>query len=405
MNELKLINIIGKDSKGLTAKMTGILAKYHIHILDIGQGVIHDHISLGILVEIPDNQNFADTFKDLLFEGHKLEVMVTCRDTSHDDYENWVKSGGKERRIITILGEKPSADQISKVAEVITAHDMNIDTVTRLSGRLSISNPELRPRFGLQMSVSGTPVNVMDMRAKLLSISTKTGVDISFQVDDIYRKNRKLVVFDMDSTLIQTEVIDELAKLSGKGDIVTAITESAMRGDIDFKESFKRRVAELKGLDIEKLQFILDNLPITEGARRVTKVLKGLGYKLGILSGGFTFVGHYLKEILDLDYVFANELEVENGVVTGRVTGDIIDGERKAELLREIAASENLKLEQTIAVGDGANDLPMLSISGLGVAFHAKPVVREKAKSTITSMGLDGLLYLIGIHDREVQNT
>ena len=236
-----------------------------------------------------------------------------------------------------------------------------------------------------------------------MDISQKAGIDISFHVDNIYRKNRKLVVFDMDSTLIQAEVIVELAKMAGVGDKVAKITEAAMRGEMDYKESFRQRIALLKGLKVEQLEKISRELPLTEGADLVAKTLKRLGYKLGILSGGFTFVGEYLKDQLGFDYMYANQLEMKEGVVTGDVTGEIIDGEKKALLLREIAEKEEISLEQTIAVGDGANDLPMISIAGLGVAFNAKPVVREKASNAISSVGLDGLLYLIGIHDREIE--
>ena len=229
------------------------------------------------------------------------------------------------------------------------------------------------------------------------------GIDISFHVDNIYRKNMKLVVFDMDSTLIQAEVIVELAKLAGVGEQVQQITESAMKGEIDFKESFRRRVALLKGLQEAQLLQVTRELPLTEGAALVSKTLKSLGYKLGILSGGFRFVGEYLQEQLGFDYLYANELDIKDGLVTGTVVGDIVDGEKKAQLLRELARKENIALEQTIAVGDGANDLPMISIAGLGVAFNAKPIVRQKASNAISSVGLDGLLYLIGIHDREIK--
>jgi phosphoserine phosphatase len=255
----------------------------------------------------------------------------------------------------------------------------------------------------VQLSVSGKPLDLLDMRRRFMEISQQTGIDISFHVDNIYRRNRKLVVFDMDSTLIQAEVIVELAKLAGVGDQVEAITEATMRGEIDFKESFRRRVALLKGLPEEHLARLTRELPLTEGADLVAKTLKGLGYKLGILSGGFRFVGEYLKERLGFDYLYANELDIRDGVVTGEVVGDIVDGEKKAELLRKLAEKENIALEQTIAVGDGANDLPMISIAGLGVAFNAKPIVRQKAANTISSVGLDGLLYLIGIHDREIK--
>ncbi|MBT8330461.1 MAG: phosphoserine phosphatase SerB [Desulfofustis sp.] len=404
MSDVILINITGRDRKGLDAKFTSILAQYDVNILDIGQAVIHQHISLGILAEIPRAEDYSSIFKDMLFEGHNMELDVDIKKVELDSYENWVHAQGKERRIITILGRTLSAQQISAVASVISENQLNIDSITRLTGRISLKEPQANPRACVQLSVSGTPLNILDMRGKFMEISQRAGIDISFHVDNIYRRNRKLVVFDMDSTLIQAEVIVELAKLAGVGDQVDRITEAAMRGEIDFKESFRQRVALLKGLEEERLRGLVEQLPLTDGADLVVKTLKGLGYKLGILSGGFRFVGDYLKDKLGIDYVFANELDIKDGVVTGEVVGEIVDGEMKADLLRKLAEQENIALEQTIAVGDGANDLPMISIAGLGVAFNAKPVVRQKAANTISSVGLDGLLYLIGIHDREIKD-
>lgn len=403
MREIVLINITGKDKPGLTSSLTGILAQYDVTILDIGQAVIHDYLSLGILVEIPSAHKSASILKDLLFEAHKLNIQIRFSAIDAVSYEQWASEYGQQRRIITLLGRRLTAAQLSKVTAVLAANKLNIDIITRLSGRLSLEHPDSLPKACVQFTVSGQLDQPATLRASLLEISEQTGIDISFHVDDIYRHARRLVVFDMDSTLIQEEVIDVLAGEAGAGDAVAEITDRTMAGELDFKQSFIRRVALLKGLDEAVLARVAEGLVLTEGVERVIGTLKGLGYKIGIISGGFDYFGEHLQKKLGLDYVFANVLEIANGKVTGKVTGDIIDGPKKAEILKTIATVENINLQQTIAVGDGANDLPMLSIAGLGIAFHAKPVVRENTSESISSVGLDGLLYLMGISEREIR--
>ena len=403
MREIILINITGKDKPGLTSSLTNILAQYEVAILDIGQAVIHDYLSLGILVEIPSVHSSSSILKDLLFKAHELGIQVRFSAIDEESYTGWASEYGQECRIITLLGRNLTASQLSKVTAAIAAHQLNIDVIIRLSGRVFLDTPDLLPKACVQLTVSGTPDNPGQLRGKLLEISNETGIDISFHMDDIYRHARRLVVFDMDSTLIQGEVINVLAEHAGVGDHVARITAAAMNGEMDFKESFRRRVALLKGLDVGILKQTARNLVLTEGAGRVIQTLKRLGYKIGIISGGFDFFGEYLQNKLGLDYVFANVLEIENGQVTGNVNGDIIDGPKKAEILKTIATVENISLQQTIAVGDGANDLPMISIAGLGIAYHAKPIVKENSEQSISTVGLDGLLYLMGISEREIQ--
>ena len=403
MREIILINITGKDKPGLTASLTNILAQYEVTILDIGQAVIHDYLSLGILVEIPSAHRSSSILKDLLFQAHELGIQIRFSAVDVNRYERWAAKYGRQRRIITLLGRRLTAAQLSMVTATIAANHLNIDVITRLSGRVSLDDPESFPKACVQFTVSGELNDPGRFRGRLLEISEETGIDISFHVDDIYRHARRLVVFDMDSTLIRGEAINELANHAGTGQQVDKITEAAMNGEIDFRESFTRRVALLKGLDEKVLAKVAETLTLTEGAERVIHTLKKLGYKICIISGGFDYFGESLQKKLNLDYVFANGLEIENGKVTGNVNGDIIDGLRKAEILKTIATVENISLQQTIAIGDGANDLPMLSIAGLGIAFHAKPIVKKNAQKSISSVGLDGLLYLMGISEREIR--
>lgn len=398
-----LLNISGKDRPGLVAQLAGVMGQHEVKILDIGQAVIHDYLALGILVEIADEATWSTVMKELLFLAHELEIQVRFNPVPSAQYEQWVGEQSKSRHMITMMGRKLTAKHFAAVAAVCADHALNIDVITRLSGRVSLANPERFPRACVQLSVSGALAEETALRRRLMDIAQRMEVDIAFHADDIYRRNRRLVVFDMDSTLIQVEVIDELAKLAGVGEQVSAITAAAMRGELDFKQSLTQRVALLAGLDEGVLAAVAARLPLMEGAERVTQTLKQLGYKIGIISGGFDYFGRHLQRQLGFDYLYANQLEIVNGRLTGKVVGEIIDGPKKAALLGEIAAMEKLSLEQTIAVGDGANDIPMLSMAGMGVAFHAKPIVREKAGRAISNLGLDGLLFLIGIREREIR--
>lgn len=400
--DIFLLNISGQDKPGLTSSLTGVLAHYDAKVLDIGQANIHDTLSLGILFEIKSGKKSASVLKDLLFKAYELGITAKFKPISHNDYENWVGLQGKHRYIVTILGEKLKAEQISEVTKVISEKNLNIDSIKRLTGRLSLAKKEKYPRASIQLSIRGEINDKEEFTRKFMDISHELNVDIAFQEDNIYRRNRRLVCFDMDSTLIQTEVIDELAELAGVGAQVKAITESAMQGEIDFNESFKKRMKLLEGLKEDVLQNVAINLPITKGARRLIDTLKSYGFKTAILSGGFTYFGHYLQKELGIDYVYANQLEIKDGALTGGYLGEIVDGNKKAEYLKEIAIKEGINISQTIAVGDGANDLPMLNLAGLGIAFHAKPKVKDSAQSSISSIGLDGVLYLLGYHDRHI---
>lgn len=396
-DEIILININGADRPGVTAALTEILAKNNAVILDIGQADIHNHLSLGILFQSTEG-NSGDILKELLFKSYELDVNIRFNPITEQEYSKWVGMQGKNRYIITILSRKLTAKQIAGVSRIVAEQDMNIDDIKRLTGRIPLDENARTPKASVEFSVRGTPKNKECMKAEFMKLSTELEMDISFQEDSMYRRMRRLICFDMDSTLIETEVIDELAIRAGVGDQVKAITEAAMRGEIDFCESFRQRCALLKGLDVSVMQEIAENLPITEGVDRLMRILKKVGFKIAILSGGFTYFGNFLKQKYNIDYVYANELEIENGKLTGNHVGDIVDGKRKAELLRLIAQVENVDIRQTVAVGDGANDLPMI-IAGLGIAFHAKPKVKATAKQSISTIGLDGILYFLGYKD------
>lgn len=404
--ELILINISGQDRPGVTAALTSILAKYDASVLDIGQADIHHTLSLGILFRTTSDVS-GEIMKDLLFKAYDLQVKIRFTPITIEAYESWVNRQGKNRWIITLLGRQLTARHIALVAEVIAEQGLNIDAIQRLTGRPPLTDSvqgagaqaEHSAKACIEFSVRGTPVDREEMQSRFMRIAADEAFDISLQEDTMYRRCRRLICFDMDSTLIQTECIDQLAECAGVGDKVREITERAMRGEIDFTESFRERVALLKGLDVNVMEGIAERLPITEGVGRMMEVLKRTGYKTAILSGGFTFFGDYLKRKFGFDYMYANELEVKDGKLTGRYVGDVVDGRRKAELLRLIAQVENVDMAQTIAVGDGANDLPMLSAAGLGIAFHAKPKVKESARQSISTIGIDGVLYFLGFKD------
>jgi phosphoserine phosphatase len=401
VKDILLINVFGEDKPGVTSAVTNVLSFYDATVLDIGQAVIHQQLNLGLLTLVPSEADKEALVSQVQSCAANLHMRVKFLPISEQDYQQWVDQQGKSRHIVTLLARKIEAQHLAALTAVVSQYQLNIDKIIRLSGRINLHESDQLGRACVEFSVRGEASDPHAFKKSLLELAHQYNIDIAFQEDNIFRRNRRLVVFDMDSTLIDAEVIDELAIEAGVGQQVAEITEAAMQGKLDFKQSFEQRLALLKGLDASVLPKIAQRLRLNEGAEHLIATLKKLGFKTAIVSGGFSFFGEYLQQILGVDYVYANQLDIDNGRVTGRVRGEIIDGQRKADLLKELADREGLMLEQVIAVGDGANDLPMLDIAGLGIAFRAKPLVEASAKQAISSLGLDGILYLLGYSDKD----
>ena len=401
MREIVLIKVSGEDRPGITSQVMGILGEYNVRVLDISQAVVQDSLTLGILAEIPPDHRTAPVFKDLLYGADRLGVKVKFSPVSEERYGQWAEAPGAARFIVTMLAREITADNVARLAGILAENGLNIESINRLSDRAPLSGDGALSRACIEMAVRGEAGDQPGLRRRFLDLSLETGVDIAFQEDDMFRRNRRLVALDMDSTLINAEFIDELAKAHGVGDEVSSVTEAAMRGELDFRESLLKRVGLLAGMKAETMERVAREVELTEGARRLIKNLKAQGYKIAILSGGFTYIGERLQRELGIDFLHANTLEIEDGKLTGNLVGEIVDARMKAELLKRIAEREGLYLSQVVAVGDGANDLAMLEIAGLGIAFHAKPKVKEGAEQSISSIGLDGILYLLGMRDRE----
>ena len=401
MTKIYLLTISGYNRPGLCSRINAVLSEQSADVLDIGQSVIHDTLSLGMLVGVQSESSLKLIQAELDALLAECDAQLRVREVEVENYQKWVSGHGSPKHVVTLLSRQLAAKNIQAVSQVLADHELDIHHIRRLTGRMPIEAVSQQSQACVEFIARGAVSSIEGLRAELMELGSNLDADIAYQEDDIYRRNRRLVVFDMDSTLIQEEVIDELAKRAGVGDEVSEITEAAMRGEIDFKESLKRRVAKLQGLSESVMLDIAQELNLNEGADRLLSTLKKLGFKTAILSGGFTFFGRYISKRLDIDYVHANELEIVDGTLTGRVIGDIVDGARKAVLLKEIAANLGFGLEQTIAVGDGANDLPMLSTAGMGIAFHAKPVVQASASYSVSNLGLDAILYLMGMSDTE----
>ena len=391
-NKMVLLSLTGPDRTGIIAAVTGHIAEAGARIRDIEQSVTHTLLSLSVLIDFPTGESDQKPLvKELLFLAKELGLDLDFQVLSEAEYR---RKTTRNAYVVTILGGEVNALALARVSHILAENAVNIERISKLTqGQLRC----------VEFLITTTPeLDVKAMTRKLLHAGASVGVDIAVQKESLYRRAKRLVVMDMDSTLIQIEVIDELARVAGVGEQVAAITERAMNGELDFSGALRERVALLKGLKAEALEQVYRNIPLTPGARNLVTILKRLGFKTAVISGGFQFFTDRLKADLGLDYAYANGLEIVDGIVTGQVAGTIVDGARKAQLLEEIAGKEGITLDQTIAIGDGANDLPMLGRAGLGIAFNAKARVREQADFHINQQNLDSILYLLGLSEREM---
>lgn len=387
-----LLTMTGPDRPGIIAAVTGQIAEAGARIRDIEQTVTHTLLSLSIVIDFPTGESDnKPLIKELLYLAKETGLDLDFSVLGEADYR---RKSTRDAHVVTMMGGEVNALAIARVGKILAGHGVNIERVSKLN------QGDLRC-----VELLVTAPAELDMRTinrQLLNAGANLGVDIAVQRENLYRRAKRLVVMDMDSTLIQIEVIDELARIAGVGEQVARITERAMNGELDFPAALRERVALLSGLPAAALEEVYRHIPFTPGAKTLIRVLKRLGFKTAVISGGFSYFADRIKDDLGLDYAYANELEIVDGLVTGRVIGQVVDGGRKAELLEEIAAKEGVTLDQAIAIGDGANDLPMLGKAGLGIAFNAKARVREEADYHINQQRLDSILYLLGISEREM---
>lgn len=389
-----LIKISGPDYPGITARLMKVVSESNCPVLDIGQSVTHGLLSLSFVLQINEQAPSNDhVIKELLFESYKMGLTLDYKvleKSNTSDEQNELENSNEDKFILNCVAPTVITPQfIRDISTSLASHGVNILRIDKVS-------PSKFTSLEILTNVKkATDTNLL--KQELIGISNDHKIDIAFLRDNVFRRSKRLIAFDMDSTLIQAEVIDELAKAHGVGHEVSEITEKAMNGEIAFNESLMQRVSKLKGLEARKMNQILEDLPLTEGVEEFVKTIKKLGYKVAIISGGFTFFANALKEKLNLDYAFANELEIIDGKLTGKIIGGIVNAEQKALLLSLIAQQEGISMEQVVAIGDGANDLPMLSIAGLGIAFHAKDIVKRMAQNHMSHGPMTSILYFLGI--------
>lgn len=388
-NSLTVVTVLGRDRPGLVAKITGEIAEIKGNIVDIEQSVIRDLFSMFMLVDLKDTTASHEEFsKQLNTLAKELDVDITL--TAYGKYNSTHAPRKRELENITILGK----DKPGIVAEISKAL---YNTGTNIERIKMIARGDL---LAMEITIDRKKkIELQDLRENLRKVGERIGVDLVIQSESSARMRKRLVVFDMDSTIVDAEIIDELAKAAGVGKEVADITAKGMEGKVGFEQSLRDRVRLLKGLPVETLKEIRDNMKLTPGSEELIRMLKDMGFKLALISGGFTYFTDELKNKLGFDYAYANELVIKDGKVTGEVSGQIIDSKRKADTVQEIMKKEGLTKEEVVAVGDGANDSIMIKNAGLGIAFNAKEVLKKVADGSITKNNLRGLIYCLGVDE------
>ena len=390
MNDTKLLlTFTGPDAPGITAAITECLAQHEAELVDVEQVVVQQQLVLGFVVQLKGAGEGFAVLTELRSLARALGLML-----DHALAEETTPDVNRTNYAITLIARSIGANELQAVAGLLAAYQANIDRIHRLSER-GLTCVEIIISLPLAQEAA--------LKRALLAAGSRGEFDIALQKEDLLRRSKRLIAMDMDSTLIRIEVIDELARAHGVGEAVADITRRAMHGEMDYDQSLRERVALLKGLDVAVLERISNSLPLTEGAETLLRVLKRLGYRTAVISGGFSMAAEALQRRLGIDHAWSNVLEIEDGKLTGRVLGEIVNAARKAELLEQFAIREGVPLDQVVAIGDGANDLLMLQRAGHGIAFHAKPKLREAAHTAISSQGLDAMLYLLGIPEKDIE--
>ena len=384
-----MVTVSGPDQPGITSAFSRILVDNQVEIVDIEQASLQDFLGLSFLLDMSGAKQSKDgVLKDLLFEASRLHLTLNFRLFSEKEMK---ARNNKNIFVLTYFGDTRA---LAEISNILAEENANIELISNLTSHCASC-------VELTINVNGVK-HLSHLKERVIAKSHELNIDLALQKMEAYRKNKRLVFFDMDSTLVDMEIIDEMAQRAGVFKEVSRITEKAIRGDIDFEESLTQRVALLKGLKVGELEKIRKEMKLSEGAEDLVDTLKRLGFKLGLVSGGFDYFSDYLKEKMGLDFSYANQLEIKNGALTGKVTGKIVDNTYKAKIVNMVSDEQGVLLDQTVAIGDGANDILMLGQAGLGIAYNAKEKLERAANMSLGRARLKNILYILGISEEEM---